>query len=358
MHRSGINVDAALKAEWAAVQKNADLLFVKIKIVNELFKKVEEGKAVGDAKASFAAIAATLKPADPCFILTRAGSKEAGKWTIIFYVPENAVVKEKTTYASSIAALKEGLGSGSFAAEFNISLPTECTAAAFESWNKDLKQEDMMTSDEVIRKEAVAAEGMARGVTKSQAMADVKVSVDAKLTQALSTLKNDSKHDTVIMQLNPNFDTLLLERAGTMSVDDLGKSMPAKEGRYAVHRFSHENEGKATVAYIFVYYCPEAAHPKTKMPYSTFKASAVRVAQATGVEVAKQYECSEGNEIKAEAFLLELYPRSADKKVFTKAKPKANKGKAGLIGKTKFSAAPVGGGSGGSAAAAAANAKN
>jgi len=334
------------------------LLFIKIKIVNELFKKVEEGKSAGDAKANFAAIAATFKPADPCFVLTRAGSKDPSKWTIIFYVPENSVVKEKTTYASSIAALREGLGSGSFASEYNISAPSECTLAAFESWNKDVKAEEVMTTDEVIRKEAAAAEGLARGVTKSQAMADVKIAVDAKLNQALSTLKNDSKHDTVIMLLNPAFDTLVLERAATMSVDDLGKSMPAKEGRYAVHRFNHENEGKQAVAYMFVYYCPEAAPPKTKMPYSTFKASAVRVAQANGVDVAKQYECSEGNEIKADAFLLELYPRSADKKVITKAKPKAGKGKGGLISKTKFSAAPVGGGSGGSAAAAAAAAKN
>jgi len=345
MHRSGISADASLKADWSAAQKVADTLYFKVKIVNDTFKKVEDGKSAGDEKSNFAAIASTLKPADPCFVLARVGVKDESKGLFIFYCPENSVVKEKTTYASSIAALKEGLGSGAFGGDFNISSPGELTQAAYQSWTRDLKQEDVMTSDELDRKQHAADEGLAKGVSKAQAMADVKIAVDAKLSQALSTLKNDSKHDTVIMSLSPAFDTLLLERTATMTVDDLAKAMPPAEGRYAVHRFNHENDGKQAVAYMFVYYCPEAALPKTKMPYSTFKASAVRVAQANGVEVAKQYECSETAEIKADAFLIELYPKSVDKKVITKAKPKAAKGKpAGLISKTKFSAAPVGAG--------------
>jgi len=283
-------------------------------------------------------------------VLTRAGSKDPTKWVLIFYVPENSVVKEKTTYASSIAALKEGLGSGAFVSDYNISLPSECTSASFEQWNRDVKQEDLMTADEITRKEAVAAENLAKGVTKSQAMADVKIAVDAKLSSALSTLRADSKHDTVVMALNPHFDTLLLDRSATMSVDDIGKAMPAMEGRYVIHRFAHDNEGKQTFAWMFIYYCPEAAPPKTKMPYSTFKAMAVRVLQLNGLEPTKQYECSEPNEIKADAFLLELYPRTADKKIINKPKPKAGKGKAGLISKTKFSAAPVGSGAGAPAA--------
>ena len=46
---------------------------------------------------------------------------EQNKWLPIFYVPETAVVKEKTVYASSISALKEGLGQASFVNDYHIS---------------------------------------------------------------------------------------------------------------------------------------------------------------------------------------------------------------------------------------------
>ncbi len=131
------------------------------------------------------------------------------------------------------------------------------------------------------------------------------------------------------------------------------RSVQAKDARYTLHRFSHEHEGTQKSAWMFLYYCPEAATPKFKMSYSTFKATAVKVCAANGIEIGKQFECSEPNEIKADAFLIELYPKTADKKLITKAKPKgATKGKAGLIGGTKFSSAkPAGGGGGVSAAA-------
>jgi len=77
------------------------------------------------------------------------------------------------------------------------------------------------------------------------------------------------------------------------------------------------------------------------MSYSTYKSTVVRLIAGAGIEIAKHIECSEPAEIKPDAFLLELYPKTADKKTFQKAKPKGAKGKGGLINKTKFSAAPV-----------------
>jgi hypothetical protein len=73
---------------------------------------------------------------------------------------------------------------------------------------------------------------------------------------------------------------------------------------------------------VFLYYCPEIATPKIKMSYSTFKATAVKVVQANGIEVGKQFECNEPSDIKTDAFLFELYPKMAEKKLITKAKPK------------------------------------
>lgn len=358
MHRSGISVDEKLKSDFASAQKDPELNFFKVKIVGEVFKKVEEGKAGADAKANFAAIAAVLKPQDPCYIITRAGVKpDSGKWLTVFYVPENSVVKEKTMYASSISALKEGLGQQAFIADYHISTVAECTLQAYGAWTKEHKAEDVLTVDEIIKREEVAAEGLAKGVVKAAAMADVQLAVDAAIPAALAQVK-EGKADTVIFALNAKFDGLAVERVGNLTVEEIAKLMPAKDARYTLHKFSHEHEGKNNTAFMFLYYCPEAAPPKFKMSYSTFKATAVKVVVAAGIEIAKQFECSEPAEIKGDAFLIELYPKLADKKIISKAKPKtAAKPKAGLIGGTKFSAAKaVGGASVGAAAAAGAKA--
>jgi len=338
MHRSGITVDNGLKEDFAHAQKTPDILFLKVKIVNEFFKKTDEGKTTNDEKTNFAALQALLKPAEPCFIITRAAQKPE-KWMTIFYVPENAVVKEKTIYSSSISALKEGLGQNSFVNDYHISTPAECTLPSYMAWTKDQKAEDSMTLEEIIKREEVAAEGLAKGVVKTAAMADVKLAVDAKVNAALSDVR-DGKIDTAILALSAKFDGLSLDRAGKLTVEEIAKLMPAKDARYILHRFSHEHEGKEAIAFMFLYYCPDSALPKFKMSYSTFKATAVKVVQANGVEIGKQFECSEPNEIKADAFLNELYPKSTDKKIIVKAKPKTGKPKtAGLIGKTKFNAA-------------------
>jgi len=339
MHRSGITVDDGLKKEFAAAQKVPEILYIKVKLVNETFKKTEEGKAQADVKANFAAIADVLKPKDPCYILTRAGQKD-GKWVIIFYVPDDSIVKEKTTYASSVSALREGLGAQAFVNDFHISKASECTAEMYALSTKEHRVEDLLTTDELIRREGAQAEGMAKGSVKAQAMATIDLAIDAKTSGALAEFKA-GKSDAVIIGVNAKFDALVLDRAGALALDDIAKAMPPKDARYTLLRFNHENEGKATSTIMFVYYCPEAAIPKLKMSYSTYKSTVVRLIAGAGIEIAKHIECSEPAEIKPDAFLLELYPKTADKKTFQKAKPKGAKGKGGLINKTKFSAAPV-----------------
>jgi len=356
MHRSGITVDETLKADFAAAQKVPELLYLKVKIVGEVFKKTQDGKAAADAKGDFTVLSAVLKPADPCYLLTRAGVKaNSGKWLLMVYVPENSVVKEKMLYASSQAALKEGLGQANFVTDYHISTVAECTVQAYASWTREHKAEDVLTMDELTKREGAAQEGLAKGVVKAAAMADVMLAVDAAIPTAIAQIK-EGKADTVIMGLNAKFDALALERVGSLTVEEIAKLMPPKDARYTLHKFVHQNEGKQASAYMFIYYCPEAAPPKFKMSYSTFKASAVKVVAAAGIEIGKQFECSEPQEIKADAFLIELYPKTADKKLISKAKPKTGgaKGKSGLIGGAKFSSAKPAAGAGASVSAAAA----
>jgi hypothetical protein len=337
MHRSGITVTEGLKQEFAAAQKAADTLYFRVKIDADTFKKVDTGPAKADGAANFAALQATLKSGEPSFIITRAGQKD-GKWLFLFYVPEDSTPKEKMTYASSSAALKDGLGAASFSGDYSISTKNECTYDAWLHHTKEYAAEDILTIDELNKREEQLQSGMAAGASKTAAIADVAITVAEDAAEALKVLGGaGGQVDTVVLALEPSTQVLKLDSKSKVSIEDLGKKLPAKEPRFALHRFAHDYESKQSSAIVFVYYCPDVSAPRSKMMYSTCKSNAVKYCEKIGIVITKQYECSELSELTTAALMNELYPKIVEKKVVAKPK-KPGKGPARLASGVKFSA--------------------
>jgi len=343
MHRSGIKVDDDLKKEFANAQKNENTSFMVIKLTDDKFLSGGSGPTTGDVKTDFDRIADKLKPADPCYVLTRAAAP-AGKWIVIFYVPDDSQVRLKMLYASSASALKEGLGAASFAGDYSISAIKDCSYASYQQNTKVVAREDIMTMDEIIKMEEQTASSHAMAQTRSSAIADLPLNLSPEATEAIQKL-HDSKLEAVIFVLNNKTEVMEVEASaapgkwggsGGGVAEEIAKRMPAKEPRYAVYQFRHEMEGKDAAPYVFLYYCPMAAMPRQKMTYSSCKSIAVKLCEKMDVAMAKQFEWSEPGELTSAALLAELYPKVAEKKVFTKPK-KPGKGR-GLTQNTKFDA--------------------
>jgi len=344
MHRSGIKVDDDLKKEFANAQKNENTSFLVIKLTDDKFSSGGSGPTTGDVKTDFDRIADKLKAAEPCYVLTRAGAP-SGKWIVIFYVPDDSQVRLKMLYASSASALKEGLGAASFATDYSISAAKDCSFAAFQQSTKAVAREDIMTMDEIMKLEEQSASSHAMGQTRSSAIADLPLNLSPEATDALLKLR-DSKLEAVIFALNAKTEVMEVEASAGPgkwggssggAAEEIAKRMPAKEPRYAVYQFRHELEGKDAAPYVFLYYCPMAAMPRMKMTYSSCKSIAVKLCEKVGgFPVSKQYEWSEPGELTSAALLAELYPKAAEKKVFTKPK-KPGKSR-GLTQNTKFDA--------------------
>ena len=47
-------------------------------------------------------------------------AEEKDKWNLVFYMPDNCPVRDRMVYASSIAALKLGLGAPKFVNDLTI----------------------------------------------------------------------------------------------------------------------------------------------------------------------------------------------------------------------------------------------
>jgi len=334
MHRSGIKVDDDLKKEFAAVQQDHKVLYLEVGINGESFKKRAVVNGAADSK-SWDIMAKALKAQTPTYLVTRAGG--GNKWLLIFYVPEDSVVREKMVYASSVSALKEGLGSNLFSqTDYSISHVKECTAEGFASAMKVFSKEEIMTSNESAKQDAKDQSSKEASEAKQQAMADIPLSVADDAMKELHKFK-DGKIDLVVLHIDSKTEVLHHKAsAQKITLDDLGKNhLPEKEPRYLIYRYVHSYEDKAQNPIVFLYYCPESATPRSKMTYSSMKQNVTKIAEKCAIEFTKTVEFSEVSEL-ATSIQQELYPKSSEKKGFTKPR-KPGKGAGGLVGGAKFS---------------------
>jgi len=79
------------------------------------------------------------------------------------------------------------------------------------------------------------------------------------------------------------------------------------------------------------------------MMYSSCKGIVIKVALAAGIDLKKNLEASEPNEITAAVVLTELYPKKDEKVAFKKPSAGGGKGKSRFRGKQFNAAGAVGG---------------
>jgi len=341
MHRSGIKVDEDLKKDFANAQQDSKILYLEIGIQAESFKKRSIVNGTVDSK-SWSVLAAALKSQTPTYLVTRVGASAANKWLLIFYVPEDSVVREKMVYASSVSALKEGLGGNLFSqSDYSISSPKECTADGFAQAMKVFTKDEIMTSNESAKQDAKDQSSKEAAETKQQAMADIPLVIDDDASKEIGKLK-EGKVDLVVLAIDAKTEVLHHKgSAQKISVEEIAKNsthLPTNEPRYLLYRYAHSFEDKAQTSIVFLYYRPDASTIKSKMTYSAMKQNVSRIAEKAGLEIAKSYEFSESGDLTPSVLLQELYPKSSEKKTFTKPR-KPGKGAGGLVGGAKFSSA-------------------
>jgi len=319
MHRSGITCDEKLKKEFITAQDNSDLLYIKIGIEGENFKKIGEGKKGNDQESNFAIVQQELKPKSPCYILMK--TPKDGKWLLIYFVPDDSVVKQKMLIASSYSDLKTGLGNSKFVGEWPLSSPDECTLDEYKkSLNDDSEQ--LLTWQEKELRDTEYEAQMSMTETKVSAVVGVKIPLEDSASQAIVSYQQ-AKCNTVIFSLNIEKETLGAEVAD-MKFENLKDKLPEREPRYILHNFKHERDGDARTKDVFVYYCPDKAKPRVRMFYSTAKANVLSTMEDNKIPEPKRIEISLPTELTIDALIEELYPKNQIKKVFKRPKPQGS----------------------------------
>jgi len=324
-----------VKQKLYELSEQKDIAWIELQIDEEpTFKLIDSGRR-SDGKDEFDEIRKKLPAKEPAYFLYRIADQN--KWVAVFWVPDISKVKDRMVYASSVAELQKGFGQSKFipVSLYRISEPKECTWEAYVQSTQVIDSAELMTSEELLAKEARHDSVNAVSGSKVSAIVGMPVKVQDGATGYLDQVKN-RELNTVILQLNNETEVLERVDSGNYTLEEIAKKMTRQEPRFVVHNFQHasgENKSEIVSA-IFFYYCPDGAKPRLKMFYSSCK-NVVQQIVSKQLAIAKSLECSEPTEISTNNVLTELYPQAEKAAGFKKPVSKA--GKRGMIGGVKFS---------------------
>lgn len=262
-------------------------------------------------------------------------------------MPDGASVKDRMVYASSLSALRTGLGNGNFLPlPFNIQSKSACTYEEYQSSVSNGGHEGAITNEEKIRKDNELASHMAMADVKVSAIVGLPIKAADEAIETIKKLSNNNNsssssssssssiadYSSVIFALHPGTEVLYVEKKGNYSIDELTNHLSNDEPRYILQYFPHTNpnDGSQQSIFLFIYYCPQAIKPKLKMFYSTCKAVVIKMCEQFSVKIHRSLEISEKNDLSIDNVMNDLYPPAETKNSFKKP-VKPGRGKARLI---------------------------
>lgn len=100
-------ISSTVSELWRAERDGGAVRALLVVVRNEVCTLLAQRTAEGDTAADFAALADAVPRDSACYVLFRT---DGARWALLSWVPDAAPVREKTLYASALAALRHDLG--------------------------------------------------------------------------------------------------------------------------------------------------------------------------------------------------------------------------------------------------------
>lgn len=313
---SGITLTPEVLTQWNGLRLNTNVNHVQIGVVNEQFTILTSG-----AESNPEQLQQLLAPADATYLLIRI-APSAEKFFIVFYVPLKCKVANKMIYSSSLNGLKNGLGTDYLQAELYITEQKELTQTLLSRALEKVDNTKAMTYTELLAIESAKASiGLA---TSARVSVDLLVRTTQKSQDAFAQLQSGAIN-TAIFTVCPDTQDLDVTHTGNYTaMNQIQAQLNDTQPVFVFMKYNHQNPTTQEQASknIFVYYCPNKAHVKLKMIYSSAKAELLKLLNS--VEILQRdfgYEASEAHEVNDDNTMKTIYPPS--QKIERVAKPMA-----------------------------------
>lgn len=322
---AGLSVDRSLSHVLEkAEEKHTGWL--RVEIVDDKFKIVQEGKQAGSMDADFAAVAATLA-ANPCYFLLRA---QADRWICLVFLPggKAGTNPKNRLYAASAPAVQYSVGNekAKVVGEYFFESVAQCKHELYVAGQKSAP---LLTEAERLQKEVTPY-----GVEPVPLFDIADVKLDDAVVKALEGFKAGSVQ-TVFISLNPAFEFVVLHSSATAALDAhavrlLNKTHPA----FVLHKLVDAKTNGAPRD-VFIHFVPKLAPAKLKLAYASQKGALLhKLLGPAGLPFI--LEVWKLRHVTQAAILEEMFPKPPPPGPPIKKPMRRGKGRARLVGHTKF----------------------
>jgi len=286
-HRSGITASPELEDNVNILRKGKHRL-LQILIENEKLETGAMKKPVGDQFADFDSLLSPLTATNECFYcIYRLDTKNSlGHEFVLFtYINDQAPVRSKMIYASSLSALKTKFGSGHIKRELSVSSPDELTAAGYRRQMEMDEVAAPLTESEMLKNEIKLLEVSSSVTTRTEMVPGLSFQLTKTAADHIRSFVA-GKVDYVKFCIDTDKEIIDSPQAKMLTANSIESEISADAPNYHLFKFHYKHASKSMEKCIFVYSIPsEAVIPiKEKMLYASCKSSFVSGLGSFGIK--------------------------------------------------------------------------
>lgn len=270
---SGITLTQDLLKKIQTLRNDEDVIYIFLQINEESLSITEIGKETKETyntlsekqyyKDIFTKVHDTIIKDTPAYILIR--SYNTNRFHFIYYAPEDAKIKNKMLYASSLNSLKQSLG-GNIIDCMIVRELNECSYDSYQEYKKALNADrsDVLTIEEKAINEALRSSYMMASNKQAKCSIDLPIKIDPYVVNALNDIDNTIK--SVRCHLDIDTETLYVSEIYKNYHNGLYTDCD-KKPFFLFFMYPYEN----IYNLVLIYFCPEDAPLRLKMFYSSCK---------------------------------------------------------------------------------------
>eukprot|EP00127_Corallochytrium_limacisporum_P001886 Clim_evm41s88 gene=Clim_evmTU41s88 len=305
--QSGIAVGSELESRLSqAREAESGIRAVKVVIVDESLCIAENGtKSVsGSMEDDYDSVVNDfISDQKPCYMLIRTDEKNPSggnyNWTLILYVPDNAMVRMKMLYASTKLTLRKGFGADYVKYDIYGTVPEDVNLAGFQASVRHDESAAPLTQDEEIAAEIKKFEGAAtHGISTrgTNQMGGIALGLNSDAIAGVTKMVNGDA-DCVVLSINIKDEQIHCVRTENGTTPEQISAL-APEDHPCYILFKTELNGEPEKKNVFIYASPGfKGSIKERMMYASAKETLIDELKQQGLEFARRMEITEHSEL-------------------------------------------------------------
>ncbi|CCJ30631.1 unnamed protein product [Pneumocystis jirovecii] len=269
---SGICAAEGFLSDFQTFLENTDIFAMKISIFQESLIKNNYISRSNDFCKNLESVRSVLNDIEPAYVLCKFQDMDPMKMLLIYYVPENAKIRDKMIYASTRHTLVKSLGSNKILKNVFASNKEEISKKLFEEQLEVQVRENLLSDKEKDLQNAKNSQEYISDCFFQRRHINDKLflNISEAAKTSIKKLSESTKEFNFVQLANdPSTEILNLEMTTLVEPDNIQHVISSASPRYSIYSWKHTYNDSTVISNMFIYTCPKASTIKERMLYSS-----------------------------------------------------------------------------------------